>query len=233
MDIKNPIVFIPGAILPHNWKDGGYFNDIFKISNNRAQIHVVPVKPWASVKENAHIIHAYIEQNLSHEKIHIIAHSKGGLDINYFIKQWSYQDNILSAYLISSPMRGTIVANFLYWSLFLIQKVSYIKPIFESMRDLRLNKKELNYSYNSITASCNLFSTPYPMFWLTIPLLFLFEGANDGMVAVRSSRVGSLFQHYSMDHVGLIGHFKTSRRKALFNEIVDGIYAQIVKEEAC
>jgi triacylglycerol lipase len=70
-----------------------------------------------SIENNAVQIKESVEKTLAEtgaEKVNLIVHSKGGLDSLYMIDRFGMRDQIASLTFVSTPHRGSPVANFLY-----------------------------------------------------------------------------------------------------------------------
>ena len=80
---RYPILLIHGTGF-RDWKGIGYWGRIPKIlQEHGAQVYFGGQDGWATVEENAKTLARRIEQILAEtgcEKLHLIAHSKGGLD---------------------------------------------------------------------------------------------------------------------------------------------------------
>ncbi len=76
-------------------------------------VYVAEVPPYRSVADRAVILASYVEEARADgaEKVNIIAHSMGGLDARYLVSTLGYGDVVASVTTISSPHRGSAVAD--------------------------------------------------------------------------------------------------------------------------
>jgi triacylglycerol lipase len=76
-------------------------------------VYVAQVPPYQSVANRAAVLSTYVEKALDDgfTKVNIIAHSMGGLDSRYLVATLGYGDVVASVTSISSPHRGTAVAD--------------------------------------------------------------------------------------------------------------------------
>ncbi len=82
----------------------------------RADGHVVyeaKVPPYSSVAVRAGVLAGWVDKALADgaPKVNIVAHSMGGLDTRYLVATLGYGDVVASVTTISSPHRGTAVAD--------------------------------------------------------------------------------------------------------------------------
>ena len=115
-----PIVLVHGVlgfsqITVGGLKIGDYFRDIPDAL--RRDGHTVPtpprLNPTGSIAERAQDLKSYLQnQNETRDrKIHIIAHSMGGLDSRYMISKLGMADRVLSLTTISTPHHGSPLAD--------------------------------------------------------------------------------------------------------------------------
>ena len=71
---------------------------------------------WGSFENNASLLKNTIEDILAqgHQRVNIIAHSKGGLDSRYLIWRYDFGDRIASLTTISTPHHGAELADLIY-----------------------------------------------------------------------------------------------------------------------
>lgn len=234
MPLKNPVLFIPGAILPHDYKDGGYFKNLDQLKPN-GSYYVVPVKHWASISENSAIIEEFIKINFANQKFHIVAHSKGGVDTLSWFQSTNFRSQVLSFVSMASPFKGTKLANLLYYLSLVIPGAGSIRS---TLYDLRTNQMSVfstldnppNTAYiSSISRKLNQISPLLMLAWI---FLKISEGPNDGVVSLNSSQRGKQLKTFYCDHPALIGHFKTKKRMKYFENCLEviSLYQQEVEE---
>lgn len=166
----------------------------------------------ASIESNAellvHRIHDIIEKSGA-EKLNVIAHSKGGLDIRYAISTLGIGDKIASVTTLSTPHNGSLTVDALLkvpdiwirfgskctdiWMKILGDK----KPdTYSAIQSFRTNQAEkFNrenpdlegiYYQSYAFAMKHAFSDIF-LFW-TYLVVYLFEGENDGLLAPRATK---------------------------------------------
>lgn len=169
---------------------------------------------FGSIESNAELLARDVDRVLQEtgaEKLHIIAHSKGGLDSRYLISNLGYHDRIATLVTIATPHRGTAVADYIEDNLGEAEEVvaravnwfagllGDVTPDAESAahqlttsymqqfnRDV-VNQPEVRYiSYAAVIDS----SYPNPIWARMARQLGETEGPNDGLVSVRSARWG-------------------------------------------
>jgi triacylglycerol lipase len=76
-------------------------------------VYVATVPPYASVEDRAWVLADYVDEAWydGHDKVNIIAHSMGGLDARYVVSGYGYGDIVASVSTISTPHRGSNVAD--------------------------------------------------------------------------------------------------------------------------
>lgn len=76
-------------------------------------VYVATVPPYQSPQRRAEYLAAYVDEALDDgaERVNIIAHSMGGIDSRYLISSLGYGGVVASLTTISSPHRGTNVAD--------------------------------------------------------------------------------------------------------------------------
>lgn len=78
------------------------------------KVHVAQVPPYDSVEVRAAALAKHIDQALSEtgaKKVNLLAHSMGGLDSRYVVAKLGYGDRVASVTTISTPHRGSPVAD--------------------------------------------------------------------------------------------------------------------------
>lgn len=114
MKSKYPILLVHGIIL----KDTFFFKAFGKIPNVLREdgfcVYCSTNDGVGTIENNAKQIKQQIKKILQKEKvdkINIIAHSKGGLDCKYMIKNLGMEDNVSSLTTICTPHRGAQLAS--------------------------------------------------------------------------------------------------------------------------
>jgi triacylglycerol lipase len=183
--------------------------------------------PWASaVRERAAVLKTEVERILSnegHDKVHIIAHSMGGLDARHML--FEHQDarmheKVASVSTIGTPHRGTTFAD---WGIehgaAVMQILAMLRiDAFDGFTDLTTQScRAFNQAAKAFERGCGVtFQTiagtqelpfifePLKPSWA---LIFAKEGANDGLVSLESARWNDRYfrKQINADHLNQIG----------------------------
>lgn len=229
MNLKNPILFIPGVIAPYQKGHWKYFNELELIMSS--PYYIAPLDNWGTLEQRSKELKNYIDQESNLLKFHIISHSKGGLDLEYLLDHYpEYEDRIISHTSLSCPYQGSIIA-YVFWLIsFPLGFIGRMKVIRSTLKQLFPKEKtypKRSYREYYIGAYLGFLSPTYPLFWLTNIFILLSEGPNDGFVSVKSSKKGELLHLYKTDHIGLIGHFFTRKRKNILKNILKKIESKL------
>lgn len=191
---------------------------------------------WARVIEN-------LLEKLEADKINIIAHSMGGLDIRYALSELNIADQVESLTTVCTPHRGTSLAeltlktpdlirdkvvDFLDWmgnslypktksdSVGSIEQLTrrYVTEVFNpSISDVQTVPY---YSYTSAVGK----GTDHPIKVITKyqnSYIFDEEGPNDGFVSVESGKWGKHIKTGNISHLEQINLRVKEDRKKLFD----------------
>lgn len=107
---RYPILLVHGTGF-RDWKRLGYWGRIPELLRLRgAQVCFGGQDGWATVEKNARSLARRVDEVLAEtgsEKLHLITHSKGGLDARYLLSSLGYGDRIASLTTISTPHHGS------------------------------------------------------------------------------------------------------------------------------
>lgn len=111
-----PVVLVHGF---SGWTDFGpleYFFDVVDdLYATRGEVVVAPaLPPYDASDQRAIVLAAAVDDVLARTnkaKVHLIAHSQGGLDSRYLISTLGYGDRVATLTTISTPHRGTPMAD--------------------------------------------------------------------------------------------------------------------------
>jgi triacylglycerol lipase len=228
--LRSPVVLVHGLLGFDHLRVAGltladYFPGIpnaLKLSGNN--VFIPCLSPTRSVAERAAELKKYLDRVVPHEPVHLIAHSMGGLDSRHMISRLGMKDRVLSLTTMGTPHRGTSFAD---WG---------IRHVSRLMRPL-LNFLGIPFGafYDLTTNHCRRFNneTPdapgvryysvagefgghwhRPEWLLPSTIVWQAEGANDGVVSVRSAHYGELLETWRGDHFSLINwnHFLAPSR---------------------
>ncbi len=118
---RHPIVLAHGfdASTTNRWS---FYKVEDKLREDGHVVHSAQVSPYKSVRDRAGQLAGHIDAaqrecrakpGCDASKVHIIAHSMGGLDSRYVISQLGYGDRVASLTTISTPHRGSNIADVL------------------------------------------------------------------------------------------------------------------------
>ncbi len=159
--------------------------------------------------------------------VNIIAHSMGGLDSRYLICKLGMEKMVKSLVTISTPHRGTSVADFAISSTGQLG-IDAANLLFGrlGLNFVAVQQLTTDYVENTFNPSCpdspdvdyisfagyadplGLSGNPMdPLFESTYIILKSNEGINDGMVSVRSAKWGEFRRKIHADHIDEVGHF--------------------------
>lgn len=245
LQTKYPILLVHGVAIK-NMLGVKAFGKIDRILKSQGyHVHIAEQDGFGTIENNAGQLKEQIEKILSREnaeKINLIAHSKGGLDCKYLIKELGMEDKVASLTTLCTPHKGSPIASSLlklpsFALKFIAFWINFWYRIFgdkhpdalavcrQLQRVEELETETLNVSDK---VYCQSFSTrmdhPKDDFILGIPLLFsrlVERSETDGLVPLDST----LFGFYRGDCTdGSVSHqqivdFMASKKKK------DKIYA--------
>jgi len=209
---KYPIVFVHGI----GFRDQKFLNYWGRIPSHLeksgVQIFYGGQDSWGSISDNAAKLHERILSILKEtgaNKVHIIAHSKGGIDARAMASTFAMGDMIASISTISSPHHGSKTMDFVtkfpswmisfvgffvdFWFRILGDKHPKFAATVQSMTTK--NMAEFNRQhpdvegvyYQSFGFQMRSMSSDF-FLWFPYLIVKLFEGDNDGIVSVESSK---------------------------------------------
>jgi triacylglycerol lipase len=110
----DPILLVHGFAGKGVSASGGYFQGVAgSLRRSGAQVFIAEVAPFASSETRGRQLATAIDDVLLRsgaERVHLIAHSQGGLDARFAIARLGYGDRVRSLTTISTPHRGSPVA---------------------------------------------------------------------------------------------------------------------------
>lgn len=218
--LRHPLVLIHGLFGFDSWKVAGweaitYFRGIGEVLRSKGMRVVVPrLSPTASVADRALQLKGYIDDQFHQEKVHLVAHSMGGLDARYAISCLGMYTKVLSLTTLGTPHRGTSAADIGVSRLERMLKpwLSYLRIPHDAFYDLMtdrcaaLNEKAIDIDgidYFAI-AGRNQGAWLSPEWWVPAGIVTLREGANDGIVSIASARHHYPGEIWEGDHLSLV-----------------------------
>lgn len=183
-----------------------------QLAGNR--VFVPCLSPTAGVEERARQLKDFLRRTCPYERVHIVAHSMGGLDARYMISRMGMAGNVATLTTLGTPHRGTAFAD---WG---VSKVEWlVRPT------LNLLNMPHDAFYDLTAVRCRQFNaaTPdapgvryfsvaarydgrcgRPEWILPHSIVHAAEGPNDGVVSLASARYGEDFEIWPGDHMTLV-----------------------------
>jgi triacylglycerol lipase len=216
---RAPIVLVHGLLGFDRVKVGPlqllrYFpgiDDALEVSGYR--VGVPSLSKTRGVARRAAELKRFLLDRFPGEKVHLIAHSMGGLDARQMISRLGMEDRVLSLTTIGTPHRGS---NFADWG---IRRLSRsVKPLLhfwgvptEAFDDLtteacaRFNEQTPDapgVRYYSVAGACPPALVPWQ--WWPAMMLGPEMGPHDGVVSVASATWGEGVEVWDGDHMNLV-----------------------------
>ncbi len=197
-----------------------YFYNVRQYLESRGFVVYEPhVSPINSIAHRAEELKAAILRQYPDQKVNIIAHSMGGLDSRYMISRLDMADHVASLTMISTPNQGASICDV---------AVGLLPGLTEDIIDFLLNiigldwdgvtQLTMNFVKNEFNPATpdspevsyfsyggNGLFIMNPLMLASAPVIFLFEGVNDGLCSVASSRWGTVLGTLNADHLDEIG----------------------------
>ena len=216
IELRYPVVLVHGVAksdreeeLAYSW---GRIPQVLR--ENGIEVYFGRTDGWGGIESNAELLKATIDsilENTEHEKVNIIAHSKGGIDSRYFIWKYDYGDKVASLTTISTPHHGAELADLIFSS-----RIIHIRPVRERILDITRIFGERNadvYNLNQDLTTENMrafnenvtrdkrvyyqsiYSVMFdplddPMYSLSYLHIKNVSGDNDGLVSAKSANWG-------------------------------------------
>lgn len=166
------------------------------------------------VAERAKQLASFVRDRFPNERVHVIAHSMGGLDARYMISRLGMHDRVLSLTTIATPHRGSTFAD---WAIRRFGRT--MKPLLHlcgiqtrAFDDLtvescaRFNEDVPDVPgirYLSVGGRCS--GPAVPLRWRPAHIVVSkYEGPNDGVVSLKSAQYGEHFEIWDGDHMNLV-----------------------------
>lgn len=228
--LRHPIVLAHGVLGFDDIEIGGKRHVYFRGVPERLRamgldVYRPSVPPLASVAARAEQLAAAVRA-LPAEKVHLIAHSMGGLDARYAISRLGLADRVLSLTTIGTPHRGSPLADLGISVLALCRRLFKTLDL-EVLHDLTSGRMSAfnaqmpdapTVAYASIVASGNR-AAMTPLLWASHLYLSECAGPNDGVVPVSSQRWGEVWREIEADHWAQIGWSSAFDAPALYEEL--------------
>jgi triacylglycerol lipase len=169
-----------------------------------------------SIEKRALVLRDQIRAAAGGERVHVIAHSMGGLDARHMISRLGMHDQVIALVTLGAPHRGSPVADRVFAAAKRLRVLEALRRTgveHEAIADLRT---EACARWNESTPDApgvRYFSIAgvkpreQMMYGLrfTHDVVAPLEGPNDGLVSARSAAWGEVLPRWDCDHVNLIG----------------------------
>ncbi|MDR1465363.1 MAG: hypothetical protein LBJ11_08715 [Oscillospiraceae bacterium] len=212
---KYPILLVHGAGFRDRTRLN-YWGRIPKaLARGGARVYYAGQDAWGTAERNAEVICRRAREVLAEtgaEKLHLIAHSKGGLDARYAVSALGLGEHTATLTTISTPHHGSRAMDLLCR---LPNVLLRFAAVFVNLACRLLGDKQPDFYHAAThltTAACRRFQETVPdhpgvicqsyacamkgplsdiFFWFPYLAVKLLEGDNDGLVSVRSSQWGN------------------------------------------
>ncbi len=115
--LRAPIVMVHGLLgfdrmAMGTWVLTDYFRgipDLLRAAGNR--VLLARLSPTGGIADRAAQLKEQIDKEYSHEPVHLLSHSMGGLDSRHMITHLGMANRVLSLTTLGTPHRGTAFAD--------------------------------------------------------------------------------------------------------------------------
>jgi triacylglycerol lipase len=218
--LRHPLILVHGLfgfdrLKVIGWEAMSYFRGIGEsLKSKGLRVAAPQLSPTAGITERAQQLTDFIRSTFPQSKVHLIAHSMGGLDSRYALSCLGLHDQVLSLTTLGTPHQGSPVAD-----LGVSRLEGYLKPW---LRYLRIPHDAF---YDLMTERCQAFnqkvvdveSVDYyavagrnhgpwlsPEWWIPAGIVAFREGANDGIVSIKSAHHHYQNETWDGDHLSLV-----------------------------
>jgi triacylglycerol lipase len=222
--LRAPIVLVHGLLGFDEVRVGSvtlaqYFPRIPQLLCAAGNRILIPrLSPTGGIACRAAQLKAFLDREVPHDPVHLIAHSMGGLDSRYMISRLGMASRVLSLTSLGTPHRGSPFAD---WGIRRLARL--VRPV------LQLIGLPTEAFYDLTTAACRAFNEQvpdvlgvryfsvagrhdghylYPEWLLPYYIVLKEEGPNDGVVSEASARHGEDFEVWDGDHLQLVNWFR-------------------------
>ncbi len=258
--VQTPVVLMHGFGVGASFRRGGHLHEEALHLRSRSVRAIAPnVSPYNTVRARTaqwdeRLTHVLDETKT--DRLLLIAHSMGGLDARYLITKMGWHEVVDALVTVSAPHRGSAIASLVLDQPELVRNwVTDVADwvgthiLEDGSANIRQALTELTPEYMEDTFNPEVPDHPDVEYWsygcqagkgTNVPIapifrylnqyLFEREGANDGIVSVRSARWGEYQGTIDADHgrqvgisSGLASHFDSN---AFYGTIVENLADQ-------
>lgn len=218
--LRSPIVLVHGVlgydeIRVGNWTVARYFPEIPEfLGSTGNRVLVARLSPTGRVAQRAAELKAFLNREVPHEPVHLLAHSMGGLDSRYMISRLGMGARVLSLTTLGTPHRGSPFAD---WGLRRFESLagglcSLFDVALHCFHDLTTSRCRAFNQQVPDVPGVRYFSVagrwehhwPHPGWRLVHRIVREQEGPNDGVVSLASANYGESCEVWEADHLSLI-----------------------------
>ena len=255
MVCKYPIVLVHGIALKQVGLMNAFGRIGHKLEEDGQRVYIAPTDGFGTIENNALQLKAFLEKVLEDsgaERVNIIAHSKGGLDTKYMIKELDMEERIASLTTLCTPHKGSVIASRIwdlprpvkgfiafwidaFYKIIMRDKHPNSMKACDQLRLVDDSEETLCFSYK---VYCQSYSTSMEKmrdcFVMALPMKMYrnYENVeNDGMVSARSAK----FENYkgrcldiSVSHSQIVDFMAKKSQK----EKIYGFYKKVCNEIA-
>ncbi len=203
---SNPTVVLIHGLFGFQGRIGlGYFAKVRPRLERQGLRIVEPLLPWGGgIEARAQSLARHLAGLAG--PLHLLAHSMGGLDARYWISRLDGALRCASLTTLGTPHRGSAVADHCMQTLSPYRLLAGVRDLTRaSVRDFDERTPDpAGIAYRAIAAERPVGELPWPLARYG-RLLEREEGANDGLVSVRSALRWDNHEILPCDHFELIG----------------------------
>lgn len=192
-----------------------YFRGVAEaMAETGATVHIVTLPAAASVEERARVL-AEAVRALAAPRVHLVAHSMGGIDARYAIARLGLAERVASLVTIGTPHHGTPLARLAALRPVaglrrVVTRVGYRTDAVEWLtpeRMARFNEECPDHPevYYACVVGSSRWRITNPGLWSGHVLMGRAAGVSDGVVPVTSQRWGEVIAELDADHWAQIG----------------------------
>lgn len=236
LPLRHPVVLMHGFGMLASIRRGGMLHDVaMHLRAHGVRAYAPNVAPYETVPRRAEQWHHCIERVLQEtraEKIHLVAHSMGGLDARYLISALGMYAHVATLTTIATPHHGTALADFVLeqperlqslvtdianWmgstildaaSANFLQAVSELTPAYmeDTFNTTIVDHSSVSYRSFAGHAGKETKVSINPFLRVLNMLLHNRQGINDGLVPLESAKWGHFQGILDADHLQQVGH---------------------------
>lgn len=225
--LEAPIVLVHGLLGFDRVHVAGYtlvsyFPGIVELLQGAGnRVYAPALSPTCSIAQRAGELRQFLLSTCPHERVHLVAHSMGGLDARYLIARLGMADHVATLTTIGTPHRGSPFAD---WGIKAMEWIvrptlDFLQLPYEAFFDLTVARCQSFNEEVPDVPGVRYFSVAgehdgnlaAPEWLLPYGIVKLAEGANDGVVSVQSARYGEECDIWEGDHLALVNWTRPGR----------------------